>query len=498
MEKINYKAILFWMLAFWLMEAVSLLSFNVPLFAAASYLLVVSGVFVLSLYRLEYGLLAVLAELFIGSMGHLISPVWGERAWPLRLGLFVAIMAAYFLSFSWQLWRQRARAPYWLALKEFSGRRAYALLALFFALGLANAWRLGNASGLIFSDANGWLYFLILLPASAVYYSSADGRSARLTQLFLAGALWIGLKTLFLLFVFSHQVPWASEMYHWLRDSLVGEMTAASSGWPRVFIQGHVYSALAFFFLFWEAAKNYRWREMLRLGNVLTLLAAALFISSVLISLSRSFWLAFTAVIGLMLLVIWRKYSFSRALSGAAWLLAAAAVAFLLIFITVRVPYGRTPGGGFGSDFLERATSSEEPALASRWSLLPVLAGGIKERPLLGSGYGATVTYHSSDPRILAKEPTGRYTTYAFEWGYLDIWLKIGLLGMLSYLYLLVRLLLASWRQNGEARGLLGPGIFFGLIFLMVTHVFTPYLNHPLGIGFIVLSSCLIRPNRVY
>ena len=55
----------------------------------------------------------------------------------------------------------------------------------------------------------------------------------------------------------------------------------------------------------------------------------------------------------------------------------------------------------------------------------------------MGRGFGATVTYQTRDPRILADNGSGEYTTYAFEWGWLDIWLKLGIFGLAAYFLLI-------------------------------------------------------------
>ena len=68
----------------------------------------------------------------------------------------------------------------------------------------------------------------------------------------------------------------------------------------------------------------------------------------------------------------------------------------------------------------------------------------ISQEPFFGQGYGATVTYLSQDPRVLENNPSGLYTTYAFEWGYLDIWLKLGIGGIIAYLLLLFFLIKES------------------------------------------------------
>jgi O-antigen ligase len=122
----------------------------------------------------------------------------------------------------------------------------------------------------------------------------------------------------------------------------------------------------------------------------------------------------------------------------------------------------------------------------------------IEQEPFFGQGFGSTVTYFSSDPRVLLTNAGGTYTTYAFEWGYLSLWLKIGLLGTLVYLLFLWQLVRDSLKIASQNKNYIFFALPAGIIFLAVTNAFTPYLNHPLGIGFLVLSSCLIWPNRVY
>jgi len=104
------------------------------------------------------------------------------------------------------------------------------------------------------------------------------------------------------------------------------------------------------------------------------------------------------------------------------------------------------------------------------------------EAPLLGSGFGATVTYQSSDPRIVASTG-GSYTTSAFEWNYHDIIIKMGIFGLLAYGYLLWQILSALIKTDPRRRIWLVPA-FFALVIL---NAVSPYLNHPLGIGYLAL-----------
>jgi O-antigen ligase len=130
-----------------------------------------------------------------------------------------------------------------------------------------------------------------------------------------------------------------------------------------------------------------------------------------------------------------------------------------------------------------RADLSEDAA-QSRWQLLPKLWEKIQERPWRGHGFGATVMYTTKDPRIVQKTG-GSFTTYIFEWGWLDSWIKFGVLGIPV---LLGWLLWLGWRASrifGD-QSQIQWGIYLSLLVFVVVHAFTPYLNHPLGIGFLL------------
>ena len=141
-------------------------------------------------------------------------------------------------------------------------------------------------------------------------------------------------------------------------------------------------------------------------------------------------------------------------------------------------------------DLFGSRTNLEEAAAASRWNLLPILWHKIEEHPILGSGFGATVTYKSEDPRILAQNPNGMYTTYAFEWGWLEHWVKFGIIGIPLILFLLCSLAWRLWKLD-EPVWLRATAVS-SLVALGVVHVFTPYLNHPLGFLFFFVGEGMI------
>jgi len=495
LKMLSEKKIFFYFSLFILIELLSYLSlFNNVLNLIIFCLLTIVALGV-SIYKLEYGLLMVIGELLIGSMGRMFSLSVGNFDLSIRMSFWIIIMLVFFGKLIWSLKQQGKQSNYLKSLYNFYFKYYVLIIGVFFLLGIINALILGNNRNLIFNDANGWLYYLLILPTIIVYTSKTRDELKNLSVLFIAATFWLSLKTFLLLYVFTHNLSFSSEIYFWLRKTLVGEMTATLSGWPRIFIQGQIFAALGLFFAFWKnvADKTIDWKKIL-----LNIFIAALFAGVLLISFSRSFWLALSITIVLLLTMAWLFFSFKKMLLSIAWLVAVFLISFALLYLTSVFPYPRS--GSFNADFAGRVdiSNTEEAAISSRWSLLPVLADEIKKSPIFGQGYGKTVTYISNDPRVLEQDSSGSYTTYAFEWGYLDIWLKIGLLGLSAYLAFIFSVLKNAWQITKKNKDELILGLIGGIVFIVITNFFTPYLNHPLGIGVVIIGTCLISKYRVY
>jgi O-antigen ligase len=491
MEKINFKNIGLIALIFLVIEVLSFLAFSRPVLNGTILAILSLVMVIVSAYRLEYGFLMLLSELFIGSMGHFFFINFTGGQLPLRIAIWSAFIAVFLVKFIVQLIKDKKESSYWRNLRSFSGLKYFIILGVFITIGLINGFIRGHALGVIFSDFNSWLFFLLIIPAAVIYGGEGEEqrlRIGRLTNIFFVGALWMSFKTLIFLFIFTHNSAIAPDIYTWLRKTLNGEMTPTLAGWPRIFIQGQIYAGSAFFLSFWNNRGNFKIKNIFISG---------LFLSTLIISFSRSFWAGLAIAIFFSLIIVWRLQSFKKMIISGIWLLASLVFGFIIIYAVAAFPYIYRVDN-FGASFLDRVSNSNEAAVASRWSLLPALMKEIKKEPFLGQGYGATVTYRSSDPRVLQTNPNGIYTTYAFEWGYLELWLKLGLLGLAAYLWLLFGLVRSGIKNGLRTNRPLFFGLAAGLIFLVVTNIFTPYLNHPLGIGIVVLSSCLIRLNKIY
>jgi len=74
-------------------------------------------------------------------------------------------------------------------------------------------------------------------------------------------------------------------------------------------------------------------------------------------------------------------------------------------------------------------------------TILPVLAKMIKQSLIFGSGLGATVEYTD----LLTGQDK---TTFHLDWGYLEIWVELGLFGLISYALVLLSVFYQGMANN--------------------------------------------------
>ena len=75
-------------------ELLSIFAWLLPEFNLAAFLFVLAITLVLSLKKLEYGILIAGGELIIGSYGYLFSLEYGSTLISVRLGIFMVVMFA--------------------------------------------------------------------------------------------------------------------------------------------------------------------------------------------------------------------------------------------------------------------------------------------------------------------------------------------------------------------------------------------------------------------
>jgi hypothetical protein len=482
----NYKLIF---LSIFLIE---LLSFYGYLFSDINqivFILICLIFAVFSFVDLKYGILILLTELFIGSKGYLFYFDCDGTVISIRIALWIIILSIWLTKKINEFVKTKKIE---INFKKSSFYYLFLLLFAFIVFGLINgAWQKNSFSD-IFLDFNNWLYFLIIFPL----YDLLKNKKALkdiLSCLFIS-SIWLSFKSLFLFFIFSHNINLIKEFYGWIRNTGVGEITLMKDNFYRVFIQSQSFILISFFSTFFWL-DNFNKKENDKKNILILFLVNVLFFSVIFLSWSRSFWVGL--ICGFFCYFILKIFVYKQNIKKVFYSI----FLFILIFLSssllivslLKFPY---PDQKMNIDasgaLLDRISNTQEAGASSRWVLFKELKESIKDNFILGRGFGASISYKSSDPRIVESTVDGQYTTYAFEWGWLDIWLKLSLFGLLVYVFLFIKIVILFFKQktfNLEVENKIIAPLIIGLIVLMAINIFTPYYNHPLGIGYLMIVS---------
>ena len=483
------KAILFIALA----ELISLFSFLSPQTGIISFLTLTILFLVICLNKLEWGFYILLVELFIGSKGYLFSFDYEGITISIRIAFFIIFLAVWLGSI---VNREKHQSLITKIKQNKKLLTSYILLLTIIAWSFIFALIRHNSFDNIFFDFNAWLYFLLFIPFIDIIKS--NNVIKRVITVLIASVTWTAIKTLTALYYFSHQnYFYVKPIYKWLRDTGVGEITVFPSGFSRIFFQSQIYVLIGFLIISAILAYKLIKKEKNSINYYLSTIIYLLLSATLITSLSRSLWVGLLpGVITLLIyLIIKQKAGTKNILKLTAGLIITIILSSALIYGIIKIPI---PSTDVSMINLKERLNYTDPAGSSRINQLNPLLKQITRHPIIGSGFGTTVTYQSNDPRIKNElNPKGWYTTYAFEWGYLDILLKLGLVGLIAYLWFIISIIHLSWKSiiNYQLSIIkdkaLALGLTIGLIALLTTNIFSPYLNHPLGIGYLILIAAI-------
>ncbi len=441
----------------------------------------------LSYYRLEWGLAIAFLELFIGGHGHLIDVDVRGFSLSIREVIFAAVMAAWL---SLLLFKQ---------LKPvFVRHRDLPLACIGLAILIAALKGLStNEFAAAFDDMNGYLTLAYFFPMISLSWNGE--RRRLLLQALALAAVWISITTLLYVYAFTHLPGLAShELYTFVRDARLAEVTLQTAGpgidylgnspwYFRVFQQSQ--AIVATFELLLLAGTFSLWRDKHDQLPGFIMGLHVLLISTILASLSRSFWIGCLAGLALVIAsVCLTRPVIVTLIKRHLQLGLLSLVAVVVLFVAITIPIPPRPDLTDSSFYKGRDENTREVAVSSRWNLLRPMLEEIWQAPIIGSGFGETVTFISDDPRLRAVNPSGEVTTYRFEWGYHDLWLKMGILGLLGFGWLLVTVVSVSLKSalRRDQHFWIVVGLASGVVMFYATHIFSPYLNHPIGLGFLI------------
>ncbi len=449
--------------------------------------------FYLSIRSLPAALGIALIELMVGGHGHLLEGELGGVSIFLRLAIFAGIMSGFSGG---------------LLLKKYKPIVYYPQLIIYGSLALTVIYGVliglkTNPIATVFDDSNSYSFLLYFIPLISINWTKA--LQDQVVRLLFNGAIFIAGWTILQVYLFNHLggIP-IQDLYTFVRDSRTFEVTLLKNefitAWLgnhpwyfRIFGQGQIFLAVSLGAWWWVLATT-KWQPKIIIPFILI-------ITALVASWSRSI------IIGIILAlpILYYLPRLNKTIKSIIILgfktSTLVLISFLGFFVITIIP--PTVDLTSASFYKNTAQNTRDLAVTSRWNLLPPLNSLIMADPLLGSGLGRSVTYISDDPRIRAEIPSGELSTYRFEWGYHDLAVKFGLAGLLIWLLALaaiIKIMLSGSQAiqlSNQAHPTSTPPLTdyylrvsyaFGLIVLIGTNIFSPYFNHPIGLGYLLLG----------
>ena len=412
------------------------------------------------------GLLVAVFEIFIGSLGRFFTTT---GTLPLNLSLRLAIFSGLMIGTIYYLLNNKLAQKLLVAnLKNVRTCLIIFPIILFsIIVGLFK-----NSPGLVYNDANAWIFYGLLFPALAITYD--ERYFNKILKIFIGTSLTTICLTIIIYVLYGWGLisePIFSWLYLWLRQVGWGEVTHVTGNLYRVFSQSHIMILALWSF----CLSIITFKKFQIINEKSTQLLLFLTTIVLLINLSRSMW------VGCFCLILFFFISNCKKLLSN-W------KPLLIIVIGAILTSGLLIGRlGFISLASRASQQPSEPAIASRLVQLKPLYNGIKSHWLIGSGFGGQVGYPSQDPRAkMHLDDQGLFWTSAFEWGYLDQLFKFGLVIFLIFMCFVVKIFKSLYKNNNVL-------ILSALIAIATTHIFSPFLNHPLGISWLIAGIIAIN-----
>lgn len=411
----------------------------------------------------------LLGELLFGGAGHFLE-LFGVSIRTLLLVTFLTCWLTYSLA--------RKTGP-----ADGHNFQFLIPIALIFwaTIGSLHALEYDRSGAAIIADLIPYAFFLLLLPALSWKPDEAQKKFLlRLAAAFLIGSALFSLITFIL---FSTGVEMIQDPYYkWFRDVAFGKITDMGSGFWRIVTPEHLLVAPMMIVIgSWVMGSK---TDKINKRASYTLLASGALILA--LNLSRTYFLALLVAF----LVLKYKHHWKE------WLKASLTSA-ALIFVLFTSIHLIASSGNLGWDLLGlRFGSIARPALEesafTRTVLLPPIWQLIKIHPIIGTGLGASITF--------THPATGEaVTTRHFDWGYLELWAELGLVGILLFLTLLVRagIALVKKIKQGSRQASKHQDLYIGflavLAALAVMNITAPVLFHVLGVVVLVFIIVLIK-----
>lgn len=404
----------------------------------------------------------IFIEFVLGGLGH----VFGL---PIRKGLFVVgILFSIYMIFREKI---KIEKVFLIPIIVVCIYLAYGSI-----IGLINR----NSLGDIFSDVNSFLGIIYILLLIA-YVKGRNENIDKIINVFVNCAVIVAIMTITLFFVSRIYLPNNLEIivtYNNLNSKLQYGFISGlvmSNNYARVYLYNGIFMQLAVAIMFIKLFNKDK--------NVFGILKLAILLVGIYVSNTRGFWLGtIGAVVISMIYYLWRFKKFNLTLRNIVIALIPLILVSVIIpktIVAVSPEQNLPNSSGSIKDRIESISDFEnDESNKVRAIQLKFLVNRIKEKPILGWGFGAHIEEY---PQYMIDNNLQPVSSTSFELYYIELLFKTGIIGILIFFgYLVfnfVKLIVLLFKKNLRMRDeqvLVGWTI--GTMSILASSITNPYI----------------------
>lgn len=404
----------------------------------------------------------IFIEFILGGLGHIFGL-------PIRKGLFaIGIVFSIFM-----IYREKIRIEKKFLIPIF-------VVCIYIAYGSIIGLINRNSIGDIFSDANGFLGILYALLLIA-YIKGRSENINKVLNIFVNCAVIVAIITIVLFFLSRIYLPNNLEIivaYNNLNTKLQYGLISGlvlSNNYARVYLYNGIFMQLAVAIMFIKLFNKER--------NIFGIVKLAILLVGIYVSNTRGFWLGTLGVLILSFAYyLWRFKKYKLTIKNVL-------IAIIpLVLVTVIIP--KTIVAVSPEQNLPQSTGSIKERFESigdfendesnkvRAIQLRFLVDKIKEKPVLGWGFGAHIYEY---PQYMEENGLQSVNSSSFELYYVELIFKTGIIGTLIFfgylLYNFIKLLLLIFKKGlkeNDEQILVGWTI--GTMSILASSITNPYI----------------------
>lgn len=404
----------------------------------------------------------IFIEFVLGGLGH----VFGL---PIRKGLFVVgILFSIYMIFREKI---KIEKVFLIPIIVVCIYLAYGSI-----IGLINR----NSLGDIFSDVNSFLGIIYILLLIA-YVKGRNENIDKIINVFVNCAVIVAIMTITLFFVSRIYLPNNLEIivtYNNLNSKLQYGFISGlvmSNNYARVYLYNGIFMQFAAAIMFVKLFNKDK--------NVFGIVKLAILLVGIYVSNTRGFWLGtIGAVVISMIYYLWRFKKFNLTLRNIVIALIPLILVSVIIpktIVAVSPEQNLPNSSGSIKDRIESISDFEnDESNKVRAIQLKFLVNRIKEKPILGWGFGAHIEEY---PQYMIDNNLQPVSSTSFELYYIELLFKTGIIGILIFFgYLVfnfVKLIVLLFKKNLRMRDeqvLVGWTI--GTMSILASSITNPYI----------------------